>query len=92
MQPIQENAQKELMFKINQSIEDELRTNAFPPIKGKITKGKLRWRGIIRVQDGKYQWVEQRGKRITSKYGLNPNIDTADRSEIFTVFMPIIKL
>ena len=48
-----------------------LRTIAKPPIKGEITKGKVRWRGIRLVQynDGfKYtKWLEQRGKQISPK-------------------------
>ena len=44
---------------------------AEPPIKGEITKGKVRWRGIRIVQqnDGfKYtKWLEQRGKQISPK-------------------------
>lgn len=48
-----------------------LRIMAEPPVKGKITKGKVRWRGIRIVQhnDGfKYtKWLEQRGKQISPK-------------------------
>ena len=48
-----------------------LRTMVEPPIKGKITKGKIRWRGIRIVQYNngfKYiKWLEQRGKQISPK-------------------------
>lgn len=48
-----------------------LRTTAQPPIKGEITKGKVRWRGIRIVQHNegfKYtRWLEQRGKQISPK-------------------------
>jgi len=48
-----------------------LRTTAEPPIKGEITKGKVRWRGIRIVQQNngfKYtKWLEQRGKQISPK-------------------------
>ena len=48
-----------------------LRVMAEPPIKGEITKGKVKWRGIRIVQynDGfKYtKWLEQRGKQISPK-------------------------
>lgn len=48
-----------------------LRTMAEPPIKGEITKGKVRWRGIRIVQYNdcfKYtKWLEQRGKQISPK-------------------------
>jgi hypothetical protein len=58
------------------NIEEEIFTSALrimaePPIKGEITKGKVRWRGIRIVQynDGfKYtKWLEQRGKQISPK-------------------------
>ena len=51
---------------------DALRTNAEPPIKGEITKGKITWRGIklIRQEVGfdTHSWLEQRGKRISKKF------------------------
>lgn len=59
-----------------QKKEEEIFTSALriiaePPIKGEITKGKVRWRGIRIVQhnDGfKYtRWLEQRGKQISPK-------------------------
>jgi len=51
-------------------INDSL-NNAIPKIKGKTTKGKLKWRGIklcsvIKSYPNKY-WLTQRGKKI-SKY------------------------
>lgn len=44
-----------------------LRSMAKPPIKGKITKGKLKWRNIKRVCKSAphEEWLEQRGVRIT---------------------------
>lgn len=51
-----------------------LRIMAEPPIKGEITKGKVRWRGIRIVQynDGfkNTKWLEQRGKQISPKLSL----------------------
>jgi hypothetical protein len=48
---------------------------AEPPIKGEITKGKVRWRGIKLVQHNngiKYiKWLEQRGKQISRKIVFN---------------------
>ena len=48
-----------------------LRIMAEPPIKGEITKGKIKWRGIRIVQynDGLKctKWLEQRGKQISPK-------------------------
>ena len=51
-------------------LEDTIRKYAQPPIKGEITAGKLKWRGIKLVTKGRAEyekmerWVEQRGKRI----------------------------
>ncbi len=42
--------------------------NVEPPIKGEITKGKLRWRGITMKTTSftpRLSWIEQRGKRVT---------------------------
>lgn len=59
-----------------------LRTMAEPPIKGEITKGKVRWRGIRVVQqnDGfKYtKWLEQRGKQISPKIVSEGTIKNAE--------------
>lgn len=45
--------------------------NAVPPIKGKITKGKLKWRGIKHVTYYNNlvheEWLEQRGRQISDK-------------------------
>jgi len=63
---IQEQQKKE-----EEIFTTSLRTMAEPTIKGEITKGKIRWRGIRIVQqnDGfKYtKWLEQRGKQISPK-------------------------
>lgn len=44
--------------------------NAMPPVKGEITPGKMKWRGIRRVfnQYTGQSWLEQRGKRITEVF------------------------
>ena len=43
-----------------------------PPIKGEITKGKLKWRGIRLVKQDRCTheayWLEQRGKQIGGSY------------------------
>ena len=63
--------------------EEELFTTALlimaePPIKGEITKGKIRWRGIrlIRQQVGldSYSWLEQRGKQISPKFHIEAKL------------------
>lgn len=65
---------KEYLFKIQKDKESifdfALRNNAVPPIKGEITKGKIRYRGIYIVvknnfPDSPETWLEQRGKLIS---------------------------
>ena len=55
-----------------------LQMMAVPPIKGEITKGKIRWRGIrlIRQQVGLdfYSWLEQRGTQISPKFHVEANL------------------
>jgi hypothetical protein len=52
---------------------------ANPPIKGEITKGKIRYRGIkiVQVNNGFQiiKWLEQRGKEISPKIVINFNIN-----------------
>lgn len=57
----------EHLVKTNKAFEKAVRTNAVPPIKGEITKGKLRWRGIYRVMCPKTNedYLMQRGKQIS---------------------------
>lgn len=51
--------------------EKGIRENATPPIKGEITKGKMRWRGIrcVTQQGSGASWLEQRGRKITETFG-----------------------
>lgn len=52
-------------------LAEAIRNNSIPPIKGDITYGKIKWRGLTanrKATDkfGTYEcWYEQRGKRIT---------------------------
>ena len=61
----------DIVKKQNQIFMAALRTMAVPIIKGEITKGKLKWRGIrlCKLNDPlKYiVWLEQRGKQISPK-------------------------
>ena len=54
---------------VNDVIEKDTRQNSNPPIKGAITKGKCKWRGLSliskRTDNGIEKWIEQRGKRIS---------------------------
>ncbi len=55
-------------------IEEILRTIVQPPIKGDITKGKMKWRGITIAYQTigleSYMWIQQRGKQIGPKFSL----------------------
>lgn len=91
---IQENVIKEFTKKLNDAIELEIRNNSTPPIKGEITLGKIRRRGITKIQSDKWYWFEQRGRQISSKYG-KPNftIDPAElESTNYTITAPILPL
>ena len=74
-----------------QKKEEEIFTSALkimaePPIKGEITKGKVKWRGIRIVQyndDFKYtKWLEQRGKQISPKIIFTGTIGNGFRGDI----------
>lgn len=58
-------------------VKNILLNYATPPIKGEITKGKLKWRGIrLCIQnnyfDGTKEWVEQRGVKIGEEFIIKP--------------------
>ena len=57
--------------------ERALRENAIPPIKGEITRNKVKWRGIRIVTSIKtgYSWLEQRGRKISNEIKLSRSID-----------------
>lgn len=63
--------QEEALFR------EALKCFAEPPIKGKITAGKLKWRGIkiVRINKGfeRYSWLEQRGERISPTFVVGSN-------------------
>ncbi|MCK5644205.1 MAG: hypothetical protein KAJ19_25625 [Gammaproteobacteria bacterium] len=69
---------KQMVAEHDKILEASLRIYAEPPIKGEITKGKIRWRGIrlIRQQVGldSYSWLEQRGKQISPKFHIEANL------------------
>lgn len=55
-----------IIKKEDEIFESSVRNNATPKVKGEITFGKLKWRGIIIASDLKgNSWLEQRGKRIS---------------------------
>lgn len=66
---IQRDIITKMVNEADQIFEKALREKAVPPVKGKITRGKIIWRGIRAVEMrnlGTYKkWLEQRGSRIS---------------------------
>lgn len=66
--------------------EDEFIKNQLklvnPQIKGEITKGKLRWRGIKLIEtndiNATTKWIEQRGKQIGERLQYNYQINISN--------------
>lgn len=58
----------EIRKNVNDLLEKTVRENSCPPIKGEITKGKLKWRSIKLCQRSTgnrlEQWIEQRGVKL----------------------------
>lgn len=60
--------------KQDEIFEYALRNNAVPPIKGELTKGKIKWRGIVIITQ-QYPtkcitYLSQRGNRISETFEL----------------------
>lgn len=55
---------------------NSVRENAVPPIKGVITHGKLKYRGIklVEIPSKNQKWIEQRGKRISPVIEINATL------------------
>ena len=72
IQELQTQIIKEMMEGLNKTLETIVRVYSVPPIKGEITEGKLKWRGLrlcsspMTLADNMY-WIEQRGKQIGYK-------------------------
>lgn len=49
----------------NNTLKEDLLKNATPQIKGEITKGKLKWRGIALTVSPKGRYLTQRGEKIS---------------------------
>lgn len=65
-----------------------LRENAKPPIKGEITKGKLRYRGItLVIQPDGSRYLAQRGQRISDIILKNLHLPDWDWREASTALM-----
>lgn len=67
---------KRIVDRQNEILEISLRTMAEPPITGKITKHKIKWRGIRLIRQLDFpketMWLEQRGKQISPKIIFDP--------------------
>ena len=63
----------------NDELWKQAKQNAIPPIKGKLTFGKIRWRGIKLAGTRNYDWIEQRGKIITDIKPRRSNIIFTDK-------------
>jgi hypothetical protein len=65
------NVSKQMTDLMDQKLRETLK-DVVPPIKGEITKGKLRWRGLRLIQkdepNGRAFWIEQRGKLIGERH------------------------
>jgi len=72
---INESLISKMMHKKELFIKDAILKNASPPIKGEITKCKLKYRCIKiisqQIEGINYTWVEQKGEKISSKFFYN---------------------
>lgn len=77
MREFLEKMQAEYVRRINEWVEDCLRTRVKPPIKGDITEGKIRWRGLSLAfgPNGEFYGILQRRKILYSVDG-NTYTDT----------------
>lgn len=78
IQEIQSHIMKEVLKKEDTYLTNFLYEFATPKIKGEITKGKLKWRGIklVYLHDGlkTFKWIEQRGVQISPKITFDFNL------------------
>jgi hypothetical protein len=82
MYGIQNQIVNDVVKQMSKTLDDELKdivlTYAIPPIKGEITAGKIKWRGIRLCNQNTFEytktWVEQRGVRIGREIIINYNI------------------
>jgi len=65
-----EQMQADIVKQFNKSFKETILQHAEPKIKGDITKGKLKWRGIkyINQPEKNLVWIEQRGKQIGNAF------------------------
>lgn len=78
MEDIQTEIINQILIQQDKFIENILRNHVNPPIKGEITKGKIKWRGLEIVNDMNHSklWIKQRGIAIPIyfEYGYKNNL------------------
>ena len=82
MREFLEKTRAEYVRRINEWVEDCLRTRVKPPIKGDITEGKIRWRGLSLAFGpvGEFYGILQRRKILYSVDG-NTYTDTSKEED-----------
>jgi len=82
MRELLEEMMAEYSRRINEWVESCLRTRVKPPIKGDITEGKIRWRGLSLAwgPDGVFYGILQRRKILYSVDG-NTYTDTSKEED-----------
>ena len=72
---------KQQLASIDKILEESARNNSIPPIKGKITKEKTRYRGLKIIKSGNKIWLQQRDKIISPiiEIGYNLNLPISKR-------------
>ena len=55
---------------ITEWIQKDLKDKCIPQIKGNITKGKVRWRGLRLINSADGRYISQRGNRISPIFSI----------------------
>lgn len=75
LRDITNKATQDIISNLFREMQKDLRSNAVPPIKGELTKGKIRWRGIVMCHSNTLnrieRWLEQRGKKISRVFTID---------------------
>lgn len=83
LEEIANNAIRKRLEKEEKIFRTALRIMAEPPIRGEITTGKIRWRGIrviVQIEGLKQtKWLDQRGRRISPKLVYDVGLDSKNK-------------
>lgn len=76
MQSISLNLSRSIAARREKWLEDICRNHVTPPIKGEITYGKIRWRGLSLgvFPEAGCECVFQRGKRVGPVFAIESNV------------------